>query len=1167
MPKTRDTRKQFIADVRKGKFDIETIHMIMKYNFSEVERKYIIDKLGKRYFDITYCNPKPLDHVSLGKVNSFLDTSSSFTYEFDFFMEGLSFFKKDINNYLRLNNKLERAILSNEKEVSLDTLDEMDTICGCSFYTLLSEYYINESYGEPENNNILLKFLSTNGAELKLIIFMNLTRFRIDHNVSSLSYEGAIEQHRQLYDNIAAFYLDLINFRFDLLHAIELNDFKFILSFESDLSIIDRYQTLKKLLPLLLEHKSVSSADKLHIVKKSIEFFNGIEDPYGLNLRTMYEDYYGPHPDRSGFHEIQDLFFQGQYQQVLTMSYDVLRKNPNYSEIYLPFLQSLLILDKSISEYISPENPLFGIFELMVAVMEKKENYNTQREKLLKKYYSISHFDFASHILEFVYNEYHLVIKRPIQTTTFLTAPTLRYNAFKMFKKEEKLLKVLEPIHFKTERYLAKLITQLEKAEQPETFLQLKIQVGYLIKHGKYEKAKENLLEISDRISLKERTTSFVNTWIQRNLIKCFIATDGLGEAADIIVANFFEKRFAYQHFVNSYLFEKLSDPFETRFSSHISIPILFEIYHQPQSAIYDVIANFLVANNVFTPSELIPYKSNWDPIYFDYFLEKCCIKENLEDSPFYKNVTLLEEERKKIISYLKVENPGKVEKYNKEILKISQDATLRKGLLQIHESRIYVDESGIVKINEVNLREVFDTYQSLNDKNQLNVSVMKLGELYDFEVKNGAYYFSQPVSEEVLMTYDLLQNPWQDPNVIPVSEIKYQYYVALFNSLAGLFVFDEDYGFKSFLSMRIRHGTFSNVLRSVFEKHNLISSKASNSNIYQDIASWEQRIESTIAEKSLQELLKHFSQKVDQIIDDALGWLVIRDQDDDETSNKFFDFNFGAVELDYIFRNRIGRISEFKSFTKEIFTILFERLEACLTILRDQISTVLTNSFVEALEALQRDVANLALSTNEHLYVEQVIVNCRTEIQSATSQIENWFRISKNRYIEEFPIELIIETIKTYINSIYANALSDATLKVEINCAENIKGKYFEPFGDILINIFENIITKNKDIKDTLVINIEITAEDGQMTITVSNNLSPTIRENDLEKSIKKIQNKIDNYKPGMEVSFEKDSGYVKLCKSVSVDLEREEYVITPAYKDNKFQVTIIFNTDNFFS
>jgi hypothetical protein len=1165
MSKTTDPRKLFISDVRKGKFDAQTIHMIMKYNFNAVERRYIIEKLGRRHFEITYCNPMPLDHVSLGKYNSFLETSSSLTYEIDFFLEGLTFFKKELNTYLALNDQLERSVLANEKTKSLDILDEMDSACGHSLYSLLSEYYINEYSLDQDDNHGLLKYLSSNNAEVKLIVLMNLTRFRIDQNVSSLSYEGAIEQHRLLYDSMAAFYLDLINFRFDLLHAIELKDFKFILSFESDFAIIDRYQTLKKILPLLLEHKNVNASDKAHIIKKSLTFFENIDDPYGINFKTLYGDYLGPHKDRSNFHEIQDLFFEGNYEQVLYLASTILRTNPNYSEIYLPFLQALIMSGKQLPEFFSKEAPLYTIFELMISVLEKKDSYNTQREKLLKKYYALSHFDFATHILEFVYNEYHLVIKTPIQTITFLSSPILRYNAFKVFKTEEKLINLLKSNAFKTENYLVKIIEEPDKISAPKTFLQLKVQIGYYVKHAQYEAARNVLLNLPPTLIKMAAKAGFVHTWIQRNLVKCHIATEKLGDAADIIVKNFFEKNFAYQHFVNSYLFEKLSDPFETRFSEHISIPILFEIYHQPQSAIYDVIANFLVANKVFTPSELIPLKGQWHPRYFNYFLEKCCIKENLEDSPFYRNITLLEEERKKIINYLKLENPDKVETYNKEILKISQDATLRKGLLQIHESRIYVDESGIVKLNEINLREVFDTYMSLNDKSQLNVSIMKLGEFYDLETKSGNYYFAQPVSEEVLMTYDLLNDPWQDPNVVPVSEIKYQYYVALFNSLTGLFVFDEDYGFKSFLSMRIRHGTFSNVLRSVFEKHDLISSKASNSNAYQEIKAWEEKIES--GKHDLQELLKSFSQKIDQIIDDALGWLVIKGQNDEENANKFFDFGFGAVELDYIYRNRIGRISEFQVFTKEVFTILFERLELCLTSLREQIATVLTHAFVEALEELQRDVGNLKLTATEHQQIEQVIVNCRTEIQSATTQIENWFRISKNRYIEEFPFELILDTIKTYINSIYANALSDATLKAQINCSEHIKGKYFEPFGDILINIFENIITKNKDIKDTLVVDIEIASEADLMTITVSNNLSPTINVQDLEKSIKKIQSKIDNYKSGMEVSFERGSGYIKLCKSVSVDLERKEYTITPAYANGKFEVKIMFNTDNLFS
>lgn len=1165
MPKRTDSRRTLIVDIKKGKVNNITLHAIFKYNFDDVGREYILKHVSPKFFEVAYNNPKPKSYLELIKNPAFIEDDTTLKKELDFFIEGLQFFKGEINQYLFLNDGFEHSLLSDDVDQALNLLDKMDEVAGHSLYSLLAEYLLNDLGGDIEANHTLLKYLNANNADVKLLILMNLTRYRVDQNVSSLSYEGAIEQHRALYyEKSKSQYLDYINFKFDHLNALPFSNYAFILAFESDFSIIDRYQSLKRLLPFILQDTNLELYERQSIIAKCLEFCKGIADPYWINFRTLYANETGSLQDRSGYHDIQDDLFEGNFQDVVRKCASKLKTNSNYAELYLPFVQSLILTGEKVESFFPEKTELTELLVLMKSVLEKGANYNSDREKLLKKYYTIAHLDFSFHILEFVYNEYNLLITRPIQLIAFLNSAILRYNAFKLFEKESQLVTFLQSIPYKTELYLKSVIED-EPATEISSFLQLKVKIGYLIKTKQYLKAQAVLLKIkesSDSFSM----SNFIDSWIQRNIIKTHLGLGEMGKASDVIVESFFLSGHAYAHFISPNLTAHLSDPFETRFSQHISIPIMFEIYNSPQSSIYDVIANFLVENEVRRPSELIPLREKWDSRYFNYFIEKCCVKENLEDSPFFKNVSLLEEERIKLLNFLKGESPEKIEEYNREILSISREASLRKGLLQIHESRIYVDVKGIFKVREIQLRELFDTYITLNDLNHLNVSVMKLGDLPQFPTNNVSYYFQDQISDEMMLAYDYINDYTKDSNLVQVPEIRYQYYVALFTYLKNFFVLDEDYGFKSFLSMRIRHGTFSNVLRTVFEKYHMISSKASNSNIYQDIRYWDNIVGDEDAKLALQHLFKQLSADIDQIIDTGLSWLVIRDGDDEEKQQGFFDFAYTEEELFSLFRNRVGRISVFEDMVNEVFTILFERLEHCLSDLREEISTILTTSFVSQLEELQKHVRLLNLPDDQLHSVEQFIVDCRTEIQAVIAQIVNWFRISRNRYIEEFPIELILETIRNYINSIYAGALSN-DLTVEIKCSKQLKGKYFEGFGDFFINILENIVTKNKDIIEDLRIDIFIEELDGKMNIRISNNLSPSISESDILDSIESIKSKIASYQNGSDISFEKGSGYVKLCKSLAVDLERKTYSVVPALVSGRFEVTVSFTTENLFA
>jgi hypothetical protein len=422
-----------------------------------------------------------------------------------------------------------------------------------------------------------------------------------------------------------------------------------------------------------------------------------------------------------------------------------------------------------------------------------------------------------------------------------------------------------------------------------------------------------------------------------------------------------------------------------------------------------------------------------------------------------------------------------------------------------------------------------------------------------------------EPLSEEELAEYNVGDKLLSDKNVVEIPELRYQYFVVLFKLLKSQFVYDEDYGFKSFLSMRIRHGTFSNVLRMVFEKHQLISSRESNSDRYRDIPHWLGKVSNSEKSRDLQSLLHEFSLQIDTNIDRGLSWLVIRNENI-QNQNGYFDFEFGDEELFNIYRNRIGRITEFKEFCEEIFLVFFERLEKRLTLIRYQISSNLTVAFVSLIDELQDRANLLKLKSNELSTLAIAINNCRTEIQATTAQIENWFRISKNRYIEEFPIQLILDTIKNYINSIYADALSMAKVTSSIDYMPNINGKYFEKFGDLFINLFDNIVRKNKDLKQNLEIGVRISVNDGELNIYVSNNLAEGTDISELLENIEIAKDKINNYKNGTDVSYEEGSGFVKLCKSIAVDLGRQYYSIVPAYHNGRFEVSIVFETKNLF-
>lgn len=1165
MKKSTNFRRMLANEINHQRVSDGTFALFFKYDFDNTQRESLLRMVSKRYSDIAYNNPFPITYEEIGKILYAYDHKKGLLNELQWYFDTILIFKDRINKFLNFNQTLENLILKGEYEEGLEILNQIDEEIGTSLYSMYSEFYINENSNNNDENKAIVNNLHDNDADLKTRLLAEFSRVRIESNISSWQYDTSLEQHKLLYDENNKNFLDYVIYKLEPFgYELPLNHLAFIAAFDSDLAMIDRYFSIKRLLILIIlstEYQDI--ATDIHGYFKLIQ--DNINDSY-WNHCTLF-DAFEPQPESNRaieYYQIQDLFFLGDYKNVLICCKEVFSRNPNYSECYLFFVQSLLFTNSYIDDFIDKETDLIDILNLIKSVLEKNENYTLNREKLLKKYYSIAHFDFSYPILEFILNEFRLANPKSVRYTNFCFSTPIRYNFYKEITNNSLQIQLTDSLSkYSTFAFINSIVKNQSDTSKNsnKTFFCAKISVGYLMSINHYEDA---LIELNNfyQISTNTDLPDFVATWYIKNSIKCEIILKRYEKAADLIVDYFFKKNVAYDHFYDVKLFESLSESDNEQGYKNISIPIIFQIYNQPNAAIYDSIANFLINNDVEKPSELLKDYRKWDTEKFIFLVEKCFTKENIDDSPFLNTIEALEQERIILLNFLKDINPTDESRYNEEILKITKEASIRKGLMQIHESRIYVDITGLKKNLQLQFNEFFERYLDLSDITLSTVYSAKLGD--ENIADKVAYYFLEPIPEILLQVYDSLSDYRTDPNVVKVPYVKYLFFDIIFNSIKEKFVYDEDYGFKSFLSMRIRHGTFSNVLRNVFDRFNLISSKESNSQDYGEVSYWVKKFPDDGNSVQLQSHLKKFSEQIDLQIDEALAWVKVMSREDDKLSG-MFNFTFSDEQLINIFRNRIGRLSTFSEFIEETFDVMFERLELSLSHLRKRISDALTPNFLLLLNNLQKDVESISFEENERNLINKEILDCSTEIQVVTAQVVNWFKISKNQYIEEFPLELILNTILDYMNSINQDTLTKAELNIVNNCHLRFKGKYFESFGDIFINLFDNIISKNKDIDDALKVVISIERIDEDLQIIFKNNIAESADKELLDENIEATINKIEKYKnEGSSVSFEQGSGFLKICKSIAINLERQQYSIVPKRDGNNFEVAISFSLKN---
>jgi hypothetical protein len=1160
----RDKKRNFIALVKRGKINKDDFIGNLKYEQTQEQRDYILNKLPNKFTNIAYNNPLPKDEKDLCKVEGYFWSSQpSLLKELTWYFDVLKKYSKNINDYLIIKDDIEITILNKDIQECNKLLDKLDNEVCCSFFALQTELYINEISNNSIANKELIKNFPIDKTSSKLLFLLDFSRLRVDKNIAYWQYDSTIEQHKKEYPKESESLVNYVDYKLNPVRYEEsLSELTFLTYFDSDFSVIDRYNSLKNLLSIILFENTLKKDERDFIILKITEFSEIFNDSYWEKLLLLIDDNYNEFnatEDYNSYFEVQDLYLVGDYHKVIEKCNSIFKKQSNFSDLFIFYAKSMIFSDKNLGDNIDNKTELFEILQLIINILLKNDNYIANRDKLLEKYYLISHFDFSTPLLEFLYNEFKLTRPKGVRYLTFLKGKVFRYNAYSLFDIQEKYtkLKITNNAH----NHIKNILNNHQIKVNGKHFFEFKLKIGTLIYKRKGDEAISELINFKTNFSDLINNYKFIETWYNKTCLKCYFQISDLKKVSNLIVQAFFKNNIAYDHFFDQKFitaFNKLED--EDIFDD-ISIPILFEIYNQPQSSIYDRIADFLIFNNVKKPSEIFDLSESFDSKLLVHFLEKVCTKDNIQDSPFLNSVEELEAERIIILNKLKLINIDKIELYNVEILALTKGASLRKGLLQIHESRIYVDTTNIKKHLGVELPEIFDRYLELTDITYSAISSLKLNENLDKDSIVVTFYLKEPIPEIELPNYLTNRDVFNDSNAVTVPVIRFTYFLNIFNAIRQEFIFNEDYGFKSFLSMRIRHGTFSNVLRSVFDKYDLISSKESSSEDYTEIEYWNKNLQISSESKSLiQVLLKDFSKNIDSLIDSGLSWISVKNENG-ENNNGVFDFSYSQDMMYALYHNRMGKIENYDLFFEETFSVLYERLDKNLNTLREKITRNLSTKLLLTLEKLQDGISEVVKKGDELNPIEQKIISCKTDLQLIIPQINKWFNISKNQYIEEFPIDMIVQNSLDYINSIHTHSIQNASVKTTCKCSSNFKGKYFEIFGDMLINIFDNIVSKNKDLGNELKIDINIKQVNESIELVIKNNISNSTDKNILKERVKKIIKNVTDYKKeGINSSFEEGSGFLKICKCISVDLERDNYEVVPKIVKNNFEVKINF-------
>ncbi len=624
--------------------------------------------------------------------------------------------------------------------------------------------------------------------------------------------------------------------------------------------------------------------------------------------------------------------------------------------------------------------------------------------------------------------------------------------------------------------------------------------------------------EMLSSISIK----NFQKEKILQNLFNCLEALNQYDKCIDLYVDNYFTNPLLVSNIFVDKIKKKIKASKYKNVSHTINLPLFYKLTNSEDYDIHTAYECYLIAQDCFTPTELfeiIDYNNKTN-----FFLRDICTLDIFKHSPFITSSKHKYNERISVCTQLaKIDDISKNE-YDQEIERLTKRLIIQKGIQEVDESKIYVNQTGIVESELKNITSIFKRFKMIGElKSEKDISILSL--------------YSDKMFSYKLSDKDDGNEFSKDP--------QFDIYKDIFHFLREKFLFS-NYGLQQYLSARIRHGVLLGEIRPEFEDLHLITEKEKGIDKYKDNPNWNLFTVQLNKEGNLkfQEILSVFSTNIDALINEEILSKSLQIKIEDKNPDGWLDYNFDDfnLQISYLAHQKIESVEEF---TNAIFDDLWSRTEKNLLAIKAIINGNIKDKFYKLLLELEQGLINVFGRIPEKL--ENNINEARVNIENKLIKIANWFSITESN-ISDFQIEKILDVSLEYNKAI-------VPIK-EIYCNSFFKGAYYPSLVD-LIRIFMDNASRHAGFNDEKVkFYILIQEQDDSLKMQFRNSLAPSI-------NIEELKSKVCSFSLDLNKSMkEKGSGFHKAMRIIKSDLDHKENDMLLSLNDkNEFCIDISLN------
>ena len=1056
----------------------------------------------------------------------------------------LRYYRDEVGRFLERKLEIESALFVGDYTRASTILEEVERTLGSSIWALEIRFFIEEKVNALTGNRSMLRDVMKSSASdwVKLLSLLYSTRAESSMSPSNFDIEfwrrlGV--EHTQAPSPVVSHLQFRANF-----YGIESFDDKMLaltLAYDYHYSIIDRFQSFVRVLQVL--HASpvtgTKSVELGALVRRAASAFvdprlQALGTLNGLGIAERV------HPASSTVYSAFERYESGDYASAARLALVGLQSHAELFDLHEVYVAALTRTGEEVSQSISPQARV--ICEAMLNLRKRNPLARDAAEKLRKFAYELDGTLFGAQLFSFVAS--HTVmpesrisadrwrmlsarVMRPRHALAFSDGERAKAFLTQLFTTgaSGNAIALYDAAYFSTATKIEDIVPPIPRDRA------LKHMALGALRAGNFTEAVDHSAELilsttaTSSVYAEARELYYRALAGKRDWDACSeIASDALLEGEKV----FFPAQ------LPSLVDELAARPgLKTR--GTVAWPLLRHKHHREfpgardNHLLHAALDDFLSHHGYARPSQVKSAIGEHRLNMLIYVLKEVCVPEVLDWSTDFTSFEDLTNERVAILELLESLDPEGASGYEEERTRLTRRLVVEKSLYAFDRGKINVNTAGIRHLLGASFVKRIERYLEVA---RLGTSLQKLFPSVEFKG---------------LQVFLVVQD---DTGSLRRSDDGFLLFKGLFEEVRTRFLWSDEYGLDSALSVQIRHGTLSGQLREPFERAMLITRKDAKGSYSRNDFWLERAVDAGVDEpKLIDDAFNSFSSDIDEAIEEIKeGWIQIKDA---KHNDALFDFEFSDDELREI-RARVDKVSEPDAFVEAIFDSLWERSRQNLDRIRAELSTRLATNLISRLNKLESELVDAAPSLVPEFRPYQTA--CEVAINEELQHIATWFTIDQASAMSDYDLAVLLDTALERVRRT-PGAREFLPLRELDNVV--LKGHTFRPLCNIMFFVLENIVRHSPSTANAAT--VAIYRDGKRLRFSVRNLVADDVDLLELEMIAKGCESHARGEGTPGHVRSEGGSGYSKIGKLLRVDLSLSDACVSARLKRDIRQFEVI--------